>query len=227
MREGERGCRCAPGYSRKSVRLLTLRSSARIWAELHEQEFRRLGGIPRVIVLDNLKEGVLRPDWYDPTLNPLYRDALAQYGVTALPCRVGDPDRKGKVEAGVGHAQRTPLKGLHFEARHAAGTEQKTRRPLVARVLAALRASRVNEVLSCRHVVERTDDLRRAIDRLEVNPTFLADRLGLENYKFVSDCAKMKNEYWSEKCRSRTRRCSSRSSVTRSTAGSATAARAR
>ena len=103
------------GYSRKCVRLLTLRSSARIWAELHEQAFRRLGGAPRMVVLDNLKEGVLRADWYEPTLNPLFRDMLAHYGVTALPCRVGDPDRKGKVEAGVGHAQRTPLKGLRFD----------------------------------------------------------------------------------------------------------------
>ena len=40
---------------------------------------------------------------------------LAHYGVTALPCRVGDPDRKGKVEASIGHAQKTPLKGLRFE----------------------------------------------------------------------------------------------------------------
>jgi hypothetical protein len=60
------------GYSRKAVRLLTLQSSSRIWAELHEKAFRRLGGTPRVVVLDNLKEGVLTPDFYDPTLNPLY-----------------------------------------------------------------------------------------------------------------------------------------------------------
>jgi transposase len=103
------------GYSRKAVRLLTFRSSARIWAELHEQAFRRLGGAPRVLVLDNLREGVLAPDIYDPTLNPLYRDVLRHYGVVALPCRVGHPDRKGKVEAGIGHTQRTPLKGLRFE----------------------------------------------------------------------------------------------------------------
>jgi transposase len=103
------------GFSRKAVRLLTVRSSARIWAQLHEQAFRRLGGAPRLVVLDNLREGVLRADWYDPILNPLYRDVLQHYGVTALPCRVGDPDRKGKVESGVGHAQRTPLKGLRFE----------------------------------------------------------------------------------------------------------------
>src|SRR5829696_3393317 len=104
------------GCSRKSVRLLVWRSSAQIWAELHERAFRRLGGTVRVIILDNLGEGVLTPDIHDPALNPLYRDVLAHYGVVALPCRAGDPDRKGKVEAGVGHAQKTPLRGLRFES---------------------------------------------------------------------------------------------------------------
>lgn len=104
------------GYSRKSVRLLTFVSSSQVWAQLHETAFRRLGGTPGVIVLDNLKEGVLAPDIYDPTLNTVYRDMLAHYGCTALPCRVRDPDRKGKVESGVGHAQKTPLKGMRFES---------------------------------------------------------------------------------------------------------------
>ncbi len=104
------------GCSRKAVRLLTFRSSTRIWAELHERAFRRLGGATRIVVLDNLREGVLVPDIYDPALNPLYRDVLAQYGAVAMPCRIQDPDRKGKVEAGVGHAQKTPLKGLRFES---------------------------------------------------------------------------------------------------------------
>ena len=104
------------GHSRKAVHLLVFRSSARVWAELHEQAFRRLGGATRVVVLDNLREGVLTPDIYDPTLNPLYRDVLRHYGVTALPCRVRDPDRKGKVESGVGHAKKTPLKGQRFES---------------------------------------------------------------------------------------------------------------
>ena len=108
------------GYSRKSVRLLVWRSSAQVWTALHERAFRRLGGTVRVIVLDNLREGVLTPDVYDPTLNPLYRDVLAHYGVVALPCRIGDPDRKGKVEAGIGHTQKTPLKGLRFETLEAA-----------------------------------------------------------------------------------------------------------
>ena len=107
-------------HSRKAVRLLSFRSSSRIWAELHEKSFRRLGGATRVVVLDNLAEGVLKADFYDPTLNPLYADVLKHYGATALPCNVADPDRKGKVESGVGHAQKTPLKGLRFETLEAA-----------------------------------------------------------------------------------------------------------
>jgi len=104
------------GYSRKAVRLLVFRSSSRVWAELHEKAFRRFGGVTRTVVLDNLREGVVAADIYDPQLNPLYRDVLKHYGAVALPCRVRDPDRKGKVESGVGHAQKTPLKGKRFES---------------------------------------------------------------------------------------------------------------
>ncbi len=103
------------GFSRKSVRLLRFESSTTVWCELHEISFRRLGGTPRVVVLDNLREGVLTPDIYDPELNPVYRDMLAHYGVTALPCRVEHPNRKGKVESAINHTQ-TALRGLRFES---------------------------------------------------------------------------------------------------------------
>ena len=117
------------GFSRKSIRLLCWRSSTKIWCELHEIAFRRLGGAPRIAVLDNLREGVLFPDVYDPAINPLYRDMLAHYGVVAMPCRVRNPDRKGKVESGVGHAQKM-LRGLRFDCieeaqRHLDGWETR------------------------------------------------------------------------------------------------------
>ena len=102
-------------HSRKSVRLLTWHSSTKTWAQLHEQSFRRLGGVTATTVLDNLREGVLEPDIYDPLLNPLYRDVLAHYGSVALPCRVRDPDRKGKVESGIAHTQKA-LRGQRFES---------------------------------------------------------------------------------------------------------------
>ena len=111
---------CTLGYSRKCVRLLVWKSSTQVWAELHERAFQRLGGATQVVVLDNLREGILKPDIWDPTVNPLYRDVLKHYGAVALACRVRDPDRKGKVESGVGHAKRTPLKGQRFESLEAA-----------------------------------------------------------------------------------------------------------
>ena len=61
------------GCSLKSVRPLTFRSNSRIWAELHE---RRLGRATRIVVLDNLREGVLVPDVYDPL--PIERDVCPE-----------------------------------------------------------------------------------------------------------------------------------------------------
>ncbi|MGA2417522.1 MAG: hypothetical protein ABSF59_23985, partial [Candidatus Sulfotelmatobacter sp.] len=55
------------------------------------------GGATRVVVLDNLREGVLVPDIYDPILNPLYRDVLAHYGAVVARHEdglfLGPPDR--------------------------------------------------------------------------------------------------------------------------------------
>jgi hypothetical protein len=51
------------GCSRKCVRLLAFRSSARVWAEV-DKKIRQLGGSPRVVVLDKLRGGVLSKDFY-------------------------------------------------------------------------------------------------------------------------------------------------------------------
>jgi len=67
------------------------------------------------VVLDNLKEGVLVPDIYDPTVNPLFRDVLAHYGVVALPCGSKIPIARGKWSRDRPHAE-TPLKGMRFES---------------------------------------------------------------------------------------------------------------
>jgi len=103
-------------YSGKSFRKTVWKTNQEIWARLHEQAFRALGGCPRYVVLDNLKEGVIRPDIYAPELNPVYAAMLAHYGVVADPCRVGDPNRKGVVENAIGHTQGSALKGRRFES---------------------------------------------------------------------------------------------------------------
>ena len=103
-------------YSRASFRCVVWSSSQQVWAELHEQAFRHFGGCPQYVVLDNLKEGVLKPDLYEPELNPVYAATLSHYGVVADPARVRDPNRKGTVEHAIGHTQATALKGRRFES---------------------------------------------------------------------------------------------------------------
>lgn len=102
-------------YSGKSFRKVVWKTSQEIWAKLHEEAFRAFGGCPRYVVLDNLKEGVIKPDIYEPVLNTVYAAMLAHYGAVAQPCRVRDPNRKGTVENAIQHTQGTALKGRKFE----------------------------------------------------------------------------------------------------------------
>jgi transposase len=102
-------------YSRRSFRRVVWNSGQQVWAELHEQAWRYFGGSCRYVVLDNLKEGVLKPDLYEPELNPVFAATLAHYEVVADPARVRDPNRKGSVENAIGHTQATALKGKRFE----------------------------------------------------------------------------------------------------------------
>lgn len=103
-------------YSRRSFRKVVWKSSQETWARLHEEAFRYFGGTVKYVVLDNLKEGVIKPDIYEPELNPVYSAMLNHYGVMADPARVRDPNRKGTVENAIQHTQDTGLKGRRFES---------------------------------------------------------------------------------------------------------------
>lgn len=103
-------------YSGKAFRKVVWKADQHSWARLHEEAFHALGGVCSYVVLDNLKQGVIRPDLYEPQLNPVYAALLAHYGAVADVCRVGDPDRKGTVENAIQHTQNTALKGRKFES---------------------------------------------------------------------------------------------------------------
>jgi transposase len=71
------------------------------WISSHVRTLTFLGGVPRQIVPDNLRAGVIRANWYEPGINPTYRDMAAHYGTAILPTRVRRPRDKAKVEVGV------------------------------------------------------------------------------------------------------------------------------
>ncbi|OYV35119.1 MAG: hypothetical protein B7Z83_07650, partial [Thiomonas sp. 20-64-5] len=103
-------------YSGKSFRKVVWKADQETWARLHEEAFRAFGGAVAYVVLDNLKQGVLEPNLYDPLYNPLYVAMLAHYGAVADAARVVDPNRKGTVENAIQHTQSTALKGRKFES---------------------------------------------------------------------------------------------------------------
>lgn len=58
------------------------KSSQQVWTELHEQALRYFGGCPQYVVLDKLKEGVIKPDLYEPQLNAVYAAPVVVQSVT-------------------------------------------------------------------------------------------------------------------------------------------------
>ena len=71
------------------------------WIGSHVRMFAALGGVPKLVVPDNLLSGVRKPCRYDPDANPTYQEMAAHYGVGVLPARSNKPRDKAKVESGV------------------------------------------------------------------------------------------------------------------------------
>lgn len=85
------------------------------WIGAHSRMFAFFGGVPDVLVPDNLKSGVKRASYYDPEINPTYRNFAAHYGVTVLPARPGKPRDKAKVEVAVQIVERWILARLRHQ----------------------------------------------------------------------------------------------------------------
>jgi transposase len=84
------------------------------WIGLHRRAFESFGGVPKEIVLDNLKAGVILAAMEDTVLSDGYRQMAQHYGVLIHPCRPRTPEHKGKVESGVHYVERNFIAGRTF-----------------------------------------------------------------------------------------------------------------
>ena len=82
------------------------------WISAHVRMFAFIGGVPEIIVPDNLKAGVKHPCRYEPDLNPTYQDLAQHYGTAVVPARVRKPKDKAKAEVGVQVVERWILARL-------------------------------------------------------------------------------------------------------------------
>ncbi len=84
------------------------------WISAHVRMFQYLGGVPKIIIPDNLKTGVTKSDWYSPTIQKNYHEMAEHYDTVIVPARPLKPRDKPNVEGNVGHVTR----GILAKIRH-------------------------------------------------------------------------------------------------------------
>ncbi len=100
------------GASNYSYAEATWTQSLTDWIGSHQRAFSFLGGLPEVVIPDNLRSGVTKANRYEPDLNPTYLDMAIHYGVAIVPTRVRKPKDKAKAEVGVQIVERWILASL-------------------------------------------------------------------------------------------------------------------
>ena len=101
-------------HSRKAYSEAVTRQTTEAFIRCLENAFAHFGGVPRRVVLDNLKAAVKQADWYDPELNPKVQEFARHYGTIFWPTKPYTPRHKGKVERGIGYVKNNALKGRTF-----------------------------------------------------------------------------------------------------------------
>jgi transposase len=79
------------------------------WIQSHARMFEFFGGVPTMLVPDNLKSGVTKTHRYDPDINANYQLMGEHYGIAIVPARAIRPKDKAKVESMVGIVERQIL----------------------------------------------------------------------------------------------------------------------
>lgn len=103
-------------YSRKAYSEATHTQTTDDFLRCLENAFAHFGGVPKTLVIDNLKAAVAHPEWFDPVLTPKVQSFCQHYGTVILPTRVYMPRHKGKVERGVAYVKGNALKGRKFSS---------------------------------------------------------------------------------------------------------------
>jgi len=140
------------------------------WIGAHVRAFAFLGGVPRIVVPDNLRAGVTKACRYEPELNPTYAALAQHYGVAVIPARVRKPRDKAKVEAGVLLVERWILARL----RHQPFFSLVDLNTAIAACLAHLNSRPFKKLSGCRRTQFHTVDAP-ALQPLPTDPYVYAE----------------------------------------------------
>ena len=76
------------------------------WIGSHTRAFAFIGGVPAMVVSDNLRSGITKACFYEPAVNRTYAEMAAHYDTAIVPARPYKPRDKAKVEVAVQVATR-------------------------------------------------------------------------------------------------------------------------
>ncbi|BBU89576.1 hypothetical protein EIMP302_17140 [Escherichia coli] len=104
------------------------------WVMSHVRCFQWLGGVPELVVPDNLKSATSRACKYDPDVNPTYQQMLEHYNVAVLPARPRKPKDKAKAEVGVQVVERWIMARIRHEIFYSLASLNQRIRELLERL---------------------------------------------------------------------------------------------
>jgi transposase len=101
-------------FSRHMFVYVVAKMDQQAWLDAHVAAFAFFGGVPLLLVIDNLKPGVLRADLYDPQINRGYEEMARYYGTLIDPCRKGHPKDKPRIERPIPYLRDSFFAGRSF-----------------------------------------------------------------------------------------------------------------
>ena len=102
-------------YSRLDYYEVVFDQKVDTWLNCHINAFNYFSGVPEVIKLDNLKSAVIDPAFYEPIYQKHYKRLADHYNFLPSPCRVYQPQEKGKVESGIKYVKNNFFAGRIFD----------------------------------------------------------------------------------------------------------------
>jgi len=103
------------GFSRDAYYEIVKSQDITTWINCHIHAFEHFGGVPKIVVPDNLKSAIIKASFIDPVANRSYADLADHYGFQIDPCLPATPQHKGKVESGVKYCKNNflPLRSFN------------------------------------------------------------------------------------------------------------------
>ena len=101
-------------FSRLDYYEIVFDQTVATFIKCHINAFEYFGGVPEVVKIDNLKSAIIEANFYEPIYQRQYLQFAKHYTFSSVPCRVRQPQEKGKIESGIKFFKCNFIKGRNF-----------------------------------------------------------------------------------------------------------------